>query len=66
MRLGVHAMLLLLLTQVTLGITTLLYLVPVTLAAAHQGGAIALFTSALFISHCMAATKRPAAGSVIT
>jgi cytochrome c oxidase assembly protein subunit 15 len=56
--LGVHALLTLLLIQVTLGIATLLYLVPVTLAAAHQGVAICLFTSSLFVSYCMASVGR--------
>ncbi len=32
------------LTQVTLGITTLLYLVPVPLAAMHQAGSVVLLT----------------------
>jgi len=43
--------------QVLLGISTLLYLVPVPLAAAHQAGSIALFSSlvALLIS-----VRRPA------
>ncbi len=40
-----------LLVQLTLGISTLLLLVPVSLAAAHQGGAILLFSAALFVSH---------------
>lgn len=31
-------------TQVTLGITTLLYLVPVPLAATHQAGSVVLLT----------------------
>lgn len=37
--------------QITLGITTLLYEVPVALATAHQGGALLLFTVVLFIIH---------------
>jgi len=37
--------------QITLGISTLLLYVPVSLAAAHQAGALALFTAALFVSH---------------
>lgn len=35
--------------QVTLGITTLIYLVPTHLAAAHQAGALALLTGALVL-----------------
>lgn len=34
--------------QVTLGITTLLMVIPVSLAAAHQGGAIVLLSAALY------------------
>ena len=37
--------------QVTLGITTLLYIVPIPLAAAHQAGALLLFTVALLLNH---------------
>jgi len=39
------------LLQVTLGISTLLYLVPVPLAAAHQAGSLLLLTSAIVLSH---------------
>lgn len=53
LRVGVMLMMGLLLVQVSLGIATLLYLVPVPLAAAHQGGAICLFTSALFVSRTL-------------
>ena len=41
----------LLLLQVCLGIATLVMLVPVPVAAAHQAGAVALFTCALFVAH---------------
>lgn len=54
LRIGIYLMLALLVLQVSLGISTLLYLVPVPLAAAHQGVAICLFTSALYVSHRMA------------
>src|SRR4030066_77434 len=37
--------------QIALGITTLVYVVPIPLAAAHQAGALVLFTIALFINH---------------
>jgi cytochrome c oxidase assembly protein subunit 15 len=37
--------------QITLGITTLIYSVPVALAAAHQGGALVVFGIALAIYH---------------
>lgn len=50
-RIGMHLLLLFLVVQVGLGITTLLLRVPVALAVAHQAGAVALFTTSLFISH---------------
>ena len=53
LRTGAYCLIALLLVQVTLGISTLLLHVPVTLAAAHQGGAIALLTASLFISRCL-------------
>jgi cytochrome c oxidase assembly protein subunit 15 len=37
--------------QVALGISTLIYMVPVPLAAAHQAGALALLTGALVLGH---------------
>lgn len=37
--------------QVTLGITTLLTYVPVTLGSAHQAGALTLFTAVLLLLH---------------
>jgi cytochrome c oxidase assembly protein subunit 15 len=37
--------------QVALGISTLVLVVPVPLAAAHQAGAVALFTAALWTAH---------------
>jgi cytochrome c oxidase assembly protein subunit 15 len=54
LRIGILLMVGLLVLQVSLGISTLLYLVPVPLAAAHQGVAICLLTSALYVSHRMA------------
>ena len=53
LRIGIYSLVILLLIQVTLGISTLLLHVPVPLAAAHQGGAIALFTASLFVSRYM-------------
>jgi heme a synthase len=46
--------------QVALGISTLLYLVPVPLAAAHQAGSVALLTAAL---HVLLALRRPSAAA---
>lgn len=50
-RWGLHGLLAIVVIQVTLGIATLLLYVPVSLAASHQAGALALFTAALFVSH---------------
>jgi cytochrome c oxidase assembly protein subunit 15 len=38
---------------VLLGITTLLYVVPIPLAAAHQAGALVLFSIALTLQHSL-------------
>ncbi|KJE91463.1 cytochrome c oxidase assembly protein [Capsaspora owczarzaki ATCC 30864] len=48
---GAHAMAGMALVQVTLGITTLLMLVPVPLAAAHQAGSLTLLTFAMYFLH---------------
>jgi cytochrome c oxidase assembly protein subunit 15 len=48
---GRHIMLAALALQITLGISTLLLVVPVPLAAAHQAGAVLLLTTSLFVSH---------------
>jgi cytochrome c oxidase assembly protein subunit 15 len=37
--------------QVALGVTTLLLLVPVPVAAAHQSGALATLSLAMWLSH---------------
>ena len=37
--------------QISLGIATLLLVVPLPLAAAHQAGAMLLFTAALWVNH---------------
>ncbi|KAH9967744.1 COX15/CtaA family [Lactifluus volemus] len=46
--------------QVVLGISTLLYLVPVPLAAAHQAGSVALLTAVI---HVLLALRRPSAAA---
>jgi len=51
--LGVLLLILALLAQVVLGISTLLLHVPVAVAVAHQGGAIVTFTAMLFASHAL-------------
>jgi cytochrome c oxidase assembly protein subunit 15 len=53
-RVGTFALLGMLVVQVTLGISTLLamgVMIPVGLAAAHQGGAVLLLTASLYLSH---------------
>ena len=50
-RLATHLVLAMLAIQVMLGIATLLLVVPVALAAAHQGGAVLLLTAALWAGH---------------
>lgn len=49
----IHLLLAWLAVQVTLGITTLIYVVPIPLATAHQGGALVLFTLALYTHHTL-------------
>lgn len=39
------------LAQVTLGISTLIYMVPIPLAAAHQAGSVGLLTTVLVLGH---------------
>lgn len=49
-KIGSHLLLAALALQITLGISTLLLVVPVTLAAAHQAGAVVLLSAAIFVS----------------
>jgi len=55
-RLALHALLAALAAQIALGIATLVHVVPIPLAAAHQAGAVVLFSAALFTAH---AVRRP-------
>ncbi|MDP1557749.1 MAG: COX15/CtaA family protein [Nitrosomonas sp.] len=50
-RLACNLLLIALVIQISLGIATLLLVVPLPLAAAHQGGAMVLFTAALWVNH---------------
>jgi cytochrome c oxidase assembly protein subunit 15 len=50
-RAGFHALAVLFAVQLMLGIFTLTYAVPVPLAAIHQGGALAVFSAALYVNH---------------
>ncbi|WP_372523425.1 COX15/CtaA family protein [Sulfuricaulis sp.] len=52
-RLAVHFLTGWLAVQVLLGIATLLYVVPIPLAAAHQAGALVLFSVALTLQHSL-------------
>ena len=56
-RTGLNVLVIALTVQVTLGIATLIYIVPVPLAAAHQAGALALFTAALYVAHALRAAR---------
>ena len=38
--------------QVTLGISTLIFYIPIPIAAAHQICAVALLSASLYVSHC--------------
>jgi len=49
--LACNLLLFMLIVQISLGIATLLMLVPLPLAAAHQAGAMLLFTAALWVNH---------------
>ena len=53
-RSGLHAMLATAVLQVGLGISTLLLHVPVTLASMHQGGALLLLTTVMYLNHRVA------------
>ncbi len=50
-RIAVHGLVALLALQLGLGIATLLLVVPLPLAAAHQAGALCVFTCALWVAH---------------
>ncbi len=52
-RTGAHLLLAMFAVQVTLGIATLVHVVPLPLAAAHQAGALLLFAFALHLAHAL-------------
>ena len=52
-RLAAHLLLGTLAVQIALGISTLLLLVPIPLAAAHQAGAVLVFAAALLAAHSL-------------
>ncbi|MBT8078094.1 MAG: COX15/CtaA family protein [Gammaproteobacteria bacterium] len=59
LRRGVNALLHTAVLQVALGISTLLLVVPIVLAAAHQAVAMLLFTVALYLCHRTRGNVRP-------
>jgi len=56
-RKGVNGVVHLVCLQVALGISTLIYIVPIPLAAAHQAGALALLTGTLVLGHRLRVPK---------
>jgi cytochrome c oxidase assembly protein subunit 15 len=52
-KVGIFCLIGLLVMQVALGVSTLIFYVPIPVAAAHQVGAVALLTASLFVSHCL-------------
>ena len=54
-RLAAHFLLGTLAMQIALGISTLLLVIPIPLAAAHQAGAVLVFAAALFAAHSLRA-----------
>ena len=56
-RLAVHLLLAMLAVQIALGIATLLLVVPLPLAAAHQAGAVLTFAAALNAAHAVRLVK---------
>jgi cytochrome c oxidase assembly protein subunit 15 len=56
--LACHLLLAALVLQIALGIATLLLAVPVALGAAHQGGALLLFSAAVALSHTLRTEAR--------
>ncbi|KAF1809304.1 cytochrome oxidase assembly protein [Eremomyces bilateralis CBS 781.70] len=55
---GLNGLTHLVMAQVTLGITTLLYLVPTWLAAGHQAGSLALLTGALVLRNRLGVSSK--------
>jgi cytochrome c oxidase assembly protein subunit 15 len=54
-RLALHALLAAAVLQFALGVSTLLLVVPIPLAAAHQAGAVLLLTAAIVFRHALRA-----------
>ena len=56
-RAALHGLLAVVLLQVALGVTTLVLVVPIPLAAAHQAGAVLLLTAAIVFRHTCAVSR---------
>ena len=54
-RIALHALLAAAALQFALGVATLLFVVPIPLAAAHQAGAVLLLTGAILLRHTLRA-----------
>jgi cytochrome c oxidase assembly protein subunit 15 len=65
-RLALHVVLAVALLQLTLGVSTLLLVVPIPLAAAHQAGAVLLLTAAIVLTHRLRAARQLDAGARAT
>lgn len=59
-----HALLFAFAAQVALGISTLLLAVPVALGAAHQAGALVVFTVSLALAHALRAPRQGSAAAL--
>ena len=60
-RLALHALFGVAMLQFALGVSTLLLVVPIPLAAAHQAGAVLLLTAAIVLRHTLRRTQLDAA-----
>lgn len=56
-RVALHGLIGIAVLQVTLGISTLIFAVPIPLAAAHQAGAVLLLTAAILFRHTLRGTR---------
>lgn len=57
---GINAAIVLVITQIALGILVVLYRVPIALALLHQANALALFSAAIYVLHRLRAADRAA------
>ena len=58
-RLALHHVGGMVVVQVSLGIATLLYFVPISLASAHQAGSLTLLTFATWLVHTLRRVPKP-------